>query len=74
MNQTEAWEIVMKAAELFNHQVPGACLRALDGTAGKLEVALRKTKPRVVRMRQRLEDIRQRRKKVTKGPKWLREL
>lgn len=74
MNQTEAWEIVMKAAEIFNDQVPGSCLRALDGTHGKLLVALRKTKPKVIRMRQRLEAIRQRKQKTTKGPKWLREI
>jgi hypothetical protein len=74
MNQTEAWEAVLKAAQLFHSSTPGACVTPEGGKPQKLSVALLKVTPRIKRMRERLDALRARRKPMTNGPEWLRKL
>jgi hypothetical protein len=74
MNQTEAWEAVLKAAQLFHHSFPGACVTPEGGKPQKLSLALLKVTPKVKRMRERLDALRARRKPIKSGPEWARKL
>ena len=66
MNQTEAWELVIKAAELCRDDPAGLGLQTPH-----LAKAIKKVKPRVERMRSRLECIRARRAGKPKCPRGL---
>ncbi len=74
MNQTEANEAVLKAAELFEARVPGACVTLPSGRVIRLSVAIRKVTPKIARMRSRLDALRARKTPVKNGPQWLRAL
>lgn len=63
MNQTEANAAVLKAAKLFLERVPGAVIGIESLGPQKLAIAIRKVEPRVMKMKQRLIDGRERRKK-----------
>jgi hypothetical protein len=75
MTQTVAWEIIIKAAEMLEKSIPGAYIHVAKGEGGKVVAALKKTKPKIERMRKRLDEGRERRKHQPKhAPKWAREL
>lgn len=63
MNQTEAWEAVLLAAEAYERIMT---LR----DARPLQRALAKVKPRVTRMRARLDFIRARKAGKLNRPSW----
>lgn len=75
MTQTVAWEIVIKAAEMLEQRIPGAYIHVAKGEGGSVANALKKTKPKIEKMRKRLDEGRARRKAQPKNaPKWAREL
>lgn len=62
MTQTEAALAVLKAAELFAAQVPGAVVTIPDFGPQKLDVAIRKMRPKIERQADRLRKARDCRK------------
>lgn len=66
MNQTEAWEIVIKAAESRLFIADSEAAHAFP----KLAAALKKVKPRVERMRSRLNFARARKAGTLNRPQW----
>lgn len=68
MNQTEAWEWVLGAAESIVrfHQNQD------DEGVKMLRKAIPKVKPKIVRMRERLDDARARRAGTPKLPAWMK--
>jgi len=65
MNLTESWELVIKAAELCRDDPAGLGLQTPH-----LAKAIKKVKPRVERMRARLDFIRARKAGKPTGPSW----
>ncbi|MBE7497089.1 MAG: hypothetical protein HS117_19280 [Verrucomicrobiaceae bacterium] len=64
MNITEAWEQVLRAAEMYRDSESGWAAMP------RLPKAITKVKPRVERMRQRLDSARARRAGKPKCPRW----
>ncbi|MGV3661339.1 MAG: hypothetical protein ACO1TE_14215 [Prosthecobacter sp.] len=77
MNQTEAWEEVLSAADAFAEQLRREELQFGGNRRAKLVKALAKVRPRITLMRSRLDTIRARlapRRKLEKGmPAWLKK-
>jgi len=66
MTQTEAWELVIRAAELCRDDP------RWSAAMPRLPRAILKTKPKVERMRARLDDLRARRAGAPKLPAWMK--
>jgi len=68
MNQTEAWEVVIKAADWMVRTAEKTNPKA--GPVIELRTALKKVKPRVERMRSRLDFARARKAGTLNRPSW----
>lgn len=66
MNQTEAWELVIRAAEMCQQD------ERWRNAMPRLAKAISRTKPKVEKMRARLDDQRARRAGKPKCPAWAR--
>ncbi len=64
MNQTEAWELVIKAAKLCRDDP------RWSAAMPRRAKAIKKTAPRVERMRLRLDHLRERKAGISRRPKW----
>lgn len=70
MNQTEAWETVIKAAKISLALIERGDLDDDACDTPKLATALRKVAPRVERMRARLDFLRARKAGTLNRPSW----
>ncbi len=71
MNMTEAWETVIRAAEIARTLVERGNLDDEACGIAKISTAINKVKPRVERMRSRLDHARARRAGKPRCPKGL---
>jgi hypothetical protein len=72
MNNTEAWEMVNKAARNFGMIDETESTITGSRMLPKLSMAIKQVEPKILRMRARLDDTRARRAGTPKLPAWMK--